>query len=60
MASVCSIQVHLDTMDVAGDNQLNIERNMVKQRLSSSGIEIGQPDSEGEGQPVSNAELFFD
>jgi hypothetical protein len=34
-------EVHLDAMDVAGDNQLNVEHEMVKQRVSSSGQPIG-------------------
>jgi endoplasmic reticulum-Golgi intermediate compartment protein 3 len=29
--------VHLDAMDVAGDNQLNMEQEMFKQRLSPNG-----------------------
>lgn len=36
------LQVHLDAMDVAGDNQLNVEHEMVKQRLSSRGAPIGK------------------
>lgn len=35
------IQVHLDAMDVAGDNQLNVEHEMIKQRVSKNGIPIG-------------------
>jgi hypothetical protein len=35
------IQVHLDAMDVAGDNQLNVEHEMMKQRLSNKGLPIG-------------------
>lgn len=34
---------HLDAMDVAGDNQLNIEHDMIKQRLTSDGKLIGIP-----------------
>lgn len=34
-------QVHLDAMDVAGDNQLNVEHEMIKQRVSKHGIPIG-------------------
>ena len=37
------MQVHLDVMDVAGDNQLNIEHDMYKQRISKSGKAIGKP-----------------
>jgi hypothetical protein len=36
-------EVHLDAMDVAGDNQLNIEHDMIKQRLSKDGEPIGVP-----------------
>lgn len=36
-------EVHLDTMDVAGDNQLNIEQNMIKQRISVDGKIHGDP-----------------
>lgn len=35
--------MHLDVMDVAGDNQLNIEHDMYKQRISKSGKAIGKP-----------------
>lgn len=30
-------------MDVAGDNQLNVEHEMMKQRLSRNGEPIGVP-----------------
>lgn len=36
-----SHKVHLDAMDVAGDNQLDIEHEMIKQRLSRDGAHIG-------------------
>ena len=36
-----SHKVHLDAMDVAGDNQLDIEHEMIKQRLSRDGVHIG-------------------
>lgn len=36
-------EVHLDAMDVAGDNQLNMEADMMKQRLSPMGLPIGVP-----------------
>jgi len=36
-------EVHFDAMDVAGDNQLNIEHDMLKQRLSPHGKFIGEP-----------------
>ncbi|TFJ83594.1 hypothetical protein NSK_004699 [Nannochloropsis salina CCMP1776] len=35
--------VHVDAMDVAGDNQMQVEHNMLKQRLSSQGERIGFP-----------------
>jgi len=35
-------EVHLDAMDVAGDNQINIEHDMIKQRLASDGTPIGK------------------
>lgn len=34
-------EVHIDAMDVAGDNQLNIEHDMWKQRLSPQGEPLG-------------------
>jgi hypothetical protein len=44
-------EVHLDAMDVAGDNQLNVEHEMVKQRLTANGRRIGKAGVEiiGEG-----------
>lgn len=36
-------EVHMDAMDVAGDNQLNVEHNFVKQRLSMDGVVVGEP-----------------
>jgi len=36
----------MDVMDVAGDNQLNIEHNMFKQRVSLGGNLIGHPSVE--------------
>jgi len=35
------LDVHVDAMDVAGDNQMQVEHNMLKQRLSSQGERIG-------------------
>ncbi len=34
-------QVHIDTMDIAGDNQLNIEHDMQKQSLRLDGSPLG-------------------
>lgn len=44
-------EVHLDVMDIAGDNQLNVEHEMMKQRLTSDGKPIGKAGVEiiGEG-----------
>mmetsp|Transcript_16272 Transcript_16272/g.27496 ORF Transcript_16272/g.27496 Transcript_16272/m.27496 type:complete len:415 (-) Transcript_16272:109-1353(-) len=44
-------EAHLDAMDVAGDNQLNVEHEMIKQRLSKDGVPIGKAGIEiiGEG-----------
>jgi hypothetical protein len=39
-------QVHMDSMDVAGDNQLNVEHDMYKLRLTSKGVPIGKPGTE--------------
>mmetsp|Transcript_21300 Transcript_21300/g.48190 ORF Transcript_21300/g.48190 Transcript_21300/m.48190 type:complete len:330 (+) Transcript_21300:330-1319(+) len=51
-------EVHLDAMDVAGDNQLNVEHEMVKQRISKEGKLIGHAGVEiiGEG-PIEVADL---
>ena len=35
--------VHLDTMDVAGDNQVDLTQNIFKTRLSENGVSIGDP-----------------
>jgi len=35
-------EAHLDAMDVAGDNQLNMEDTMFKQRISATGEVIGE------------------
>jgi hypothetical protein len=40
--SLTCADVHLDAMDVAGDNQLNIESEMYKQRITSEGRPIGE------------------
>jgi len=41
--SLSCADVHLDAMDVAGDNQLNIEHNMTRSRLSKEGFMIDTP-----------------
>lgn len=38
--------VHLDAMDVAGDNQLNVEHDMLKERISPDGKSLGKPMTE--------------
>ena len=45
-------EAHLDAMDVAGDNQLNIEHQMMKQRISSTGVGIGAFAEEAVGKMV--------
>ena len=47
-------QAHLDAMDVAGDNQLNIEHSMFKQRITGDGKWIGEPTSSVVGEQVEN------
>lgn len=50
-------EAHLDVMDVAGDNQLNVEHDMSKQRLDKHGRRIGKSGIEiiGEGKlPIPN------
>eukprot|EP01039_Chlorochromonas_danica_P010492 gene10491-11622_t len=48
-------EVHVDVMDIAGDNQLNVEHEMMKQRLTPYGHRIGNAGMEviGEG-PLSD------
>lgn len=43
---------HLDVMNLAGENQLNVEHRMIKQRLDLNGNPIGEPGYEiiGEGK----------
>jgi hypothetical protein len=50
-------EAHLDVMDVAGDNQLNVEHLMLKQRLSPHGKPIGRAGIEiiGEVESAANA-----
>eukprot|EP01041_Mallomonas_annulata_P001696 gene1696-3287_t len=50
-------EVHLDAMDVAGDNQLNIEHDMYKQRVSPGGYLIGDPATEIIGEVEKVPEL---
>lgn len=45
-------EAHVDAMDVAGDNQLNIEHDMLKQRLSPDGVPVGKPGVEIVGNNV--------
>lgn len=39
--SIPCLDVHIDAMDVAGENQLDIDHDMTKQRLSPEGGHIG-------------------
>lgn len=50
---------HLDAMDVAGDNQLNIEHDMLKQRISRVGLAIGDPAVQIVGE-VETTSFFLD
>eukprot|EP00607_Mallomonas_marina_P009414 CAMPEP_0182420526 /NCGR_PEP_ID=MMETSP1167-20130531/5383_1 /TAXON_ID=2988 /ORGANISM="Mallomonas Sp, Strain CCMP3275" /LENGTH=387 /DNA_ID=CAMNT_0024596577 /DNA_START=73 /DNA_END=1236 /DNA_ORIENTATION=- len=50
-------EVHMDAMDVAGDNQINIEHDMLKQRLSSDGLPVGEPSIEIIGEVENNVSL---
>mmetsp|Transcript_30815 Transcript_30815/g.57460 ORF Transcript_30815/g.57460 Transcript_30815/m.57460 type:complete len:410 (-) Transcript_30815:135-1364(-) len=43
-------EVHMDAMDVAGDNQLNVEHSFVKHRISAEGLMVGEPGVEIIGQ----------
>ena len=43
-------EAHLDAMDVAGDNQLNLEHDMIKQRISPEGRPLGEPGVEIVGE----------
>ena len=47
-------------MDVAGDNQLNVEHEMVKQRVSRHGIPIGAAGVEIIGEVRKNYCIFVD
>jgi len=49
----------LDAMDVAGDNQLNVEHEMVKQRVSRHGVPIGAAGVEIIGEVRKIIELLF-
>lgn len=46
-------EAHLDVMDIAGYNQLNVEHDMVKQRLSPHGAPIGPAGVEIIGEVMS-------
>jgi len=43
-------QVHVDAMDVAGDNQVDIETQVFKQRVAASGKHIGDKLNDGIGK----------
>lgn len=42
-------------MDVAGENQIDIDHDMTKQRLDPGGLAIGEPFSEIVSGPVGQA-----
>lgn len=44
--TVPCLDVHVDAMDVAGENQIDIDHDMTKQRLDAGGLAIGKPFSE--------------
>lgn len=45
--SIACLDVHVDAMDVAGENQLDIDHDMIKQRISPDGKKtIGDPFTE--------------
>lgn len=44
--AVPCLDVHVDAMDVAGENQLDIDHDMIKQRLSPTGEDVGEPFTE--------------
>lgn len=43
-------QVHVDAMDVSGDNQVDIETQIFKQRITASGGHIGDKLNDGVGK----------
>lgn len=49
-------EVHMDAMDVGGDNQLNMEHDMLKQRLSPFGVPVGEPGIEIIGEKEAELE----
>lgn len=44
--SIPCLDVHVDAMDVAGENQLGIDHDMFKQRLDPNGLPVGDPFTE--------------
>lgn len=53
-------EAHLDAMDVAGDNQLNIEHMMVKRRIAKDGKPFGKEGVEMIGEGKLNAKDHAD
>ena len=51
---ICNVfvafQVHVDAMDVAGDNQVDIAQFLLKQRVGADGSLIGEERSDGVGE----------
>ena len=44
--SIPCLDVHVDAMDVAGENQMDIDHDMLKQRLGPDGVAMGEPFAE--------------
>lgn len=51
------LDLHVDAMDVAGENQIDVEHAMLKQRLTADGQRLGLPISEAANQLEHRATL---
>lgn len=40
--SIPCLDLHVDAMDVAGENQIDVDHDMMKQRLTADGSAIGE------------------
>ena len=49
-------EAHMDAMDVAGDNQIDIHHDMYKQRLTATGSTIGDFDQDAVGKTVKHGD----
>lgn len=54
--AVPCLDVHVDAMDVAGENQIDIDHDMTKQRLNPDGSPIAEPFTEIVSNPVGQGE----